>query len=171
MMGGLVAVVAVLAAASAVGLVLRRHQGKFRTSSVTHPAASPGPARATGEVLTAEDLGAPLGERATLVQFSTEFCANCGPARRLLSQVAGAHEGVSLVEVDAAARLDLARRLNVFATPTILVLTPEGAIAQRASGPPRRSDVLAAVGSVLEGAHPEFPAEMEDNIQHARQGE
>jgi hypothetical protein len=63
--------------------------------------------------------------------------------------VAAEHDGVELVEVDAAARLDLARRLNVLATPTILVLGPDGAIASRASGQPRKADVLAAVSGLL----------------------
>ncbi len=84
------------------------------------------------------------------MQFSTEFCANCPPTRRLLGQVAAENQGVTLVEVDAAARLDLARRLNVYATPTVLVLGPDGSIASRASGQPRKSDVLAAVGGVLD---------------------
>lgn len=134
-MGGLIVLVAVLVAAAGVGVTLRRRQGKFRSSAL---------------VLTAEDLGAPLGQRATLVQFSTEFCANCPPTRRLLGQVAAENQGVTLVEVDAAARLDLARRLNVYATPTVLVLGPDGSIASRASGQPRKSDVLAAVGGVLD---------------------
>ena len=133
-MGGWIVLVAVLVAATTVGLVLRWRQGKFKRSAL---------------VLTAEDLGAPLGERVTLVQFSTEFCANCPPTRRLLGQVAAEHPGVTLVEVDAAARLDLARRLNVYATPTILVLGPDGAVTSRASGQPRKSDVLAAVSGVL----------------------
>jgi len=134
MMGGWTVLVAVLVAAATVGLVLRWRQGKFKGSTL---------------VLTAEDLGAPLGERATLVQFSTEFCANCPPTWRLLGQVAAEHQGVTLVEVDAAARLDLARRLNVYATPTVLVLGPDGAVTSRASGQPRKSDVLAAVSGVL----------------------
>jgi hypothetical protein len=100
-------------------------------------------------MLTAEDLGSPLGSRATLVQFSTEFCANCPPTRRLLDQVARDHDGVALVEVDAAARLDLTRRLHVYATATVLVLGPDGAIASRASGQPRKADVLAAAGALL----------------------
>jgi thioredoxin-like negative regulator of GroEL len=149
-MGGLIVVVAVLAAASALGLAQRRRQGKFKTLGGTAPAASPG-GTGTGvrDVLTAADLGAPLGTRATLVQFSTEFCSNCPPTRRMLSQVAAEHAGVELVEVDAAARLDLARRLNVLSTPTVVVLGPDGTIASRASGLPRKSDVLAVVGSVL----------------------
>jgi thiol-disulfide isomerase/thioredoxin len=130
----LIVLVVVLAAATVAGLALRTRRGKFKAS----PA-----------LLTAADLGAPLGARATLVQFSTEFCANCPPTRRLLGQVAREHDGVELVEVDAAARLDLARRLNVYSTPTILVLGPDGAIASRASGQPRKADVLAAVGGVL----------------------
>jgi thioredoxin-like negative regulator of GroEL len=103
-------------------------------------------------VLTAADLGASLGERATLVQFSTEFCAYCGPTRELLAEVARerARAGVAFVEVDAAQRLDLARRLNIRSTPTVLVLAADGSIALRASGPPRKSDVLAAVGGVLD---------------------
>jgi thioredoxin-like negative regulator of GroEL len=100
-------------------------------------------------VVTAAELGAPLGERATLVQFSTEFCAYCGPTRELLAEVAGARDGVAFVEVDAARRLDLTRRLNVRTTPTVLLLAADGLIAQRASGKPSRSDVLAAVGNVL----------------------
>jgi thiol-disulfide isomerase/thioredoxin len=150
---GLIAVVAVLAAASALGLALRRRQGKFKNRGGTASPASPAEAgsRDAGsrDALTAADLGVPLGQRATLVQFSTEFCSNCPQTRRLLGQVAAEHDGVELVEVDAAARLDLVRRLNVLSTPTVLVLGPDGTIASRASGLPGRSDVLAAVGGVL----------------------
>lgn len=105
-------------------------------------------------MLTAADLGAPLGEQATLVQFSTEYCTYCGPTRRLLAEVAGARDGVAFVEIDAARRLDLARRLNVFATPTVLLLAADGSIAQRASGQPRKADVVAAVGAVTGGGGP-----------------
>jgi thioredoxin-like negative regulator of GroEL len=100
-------------------------------------------------VLTASDLGVPLGQRATLVQFSSEVCAYCGPTRELLSEVAGTRDGLAFVEIDAAARLDLARRLHVFATPTVLVLAADGSIAGRASGQPRRSDLLAVIGTAL----------------------
>jgi thiol-disulfide isomerase/thioredoxin len=148
--GGLIAVVAVLAAASVLGLALRRRQGRFSTPDTGRTTSPTSPATADSrESLTAADLGAPLGKRATLVQFSTEFCSNCPPTRRMLGQVAAEHDGIELVEVDAAARLDLTRRLNVMSTPTVLVLGPDGTIASRASGLPRKADVQAAVGSVL----------------------
>jgi thiol-disulfide isomerase/thioredoxin len=160
-MSGLFVLVTVLVVTSSVGVALRRRQGKFKTSPRSgdpsrdddpsrDEAPSPPAAPSSAGALTPEDIGAPLGERATLVQLSTEFCANCPPTKRLLGQVAAENPGVEFVEVDAAARLDLARRLNIYATPTILVLGPDGRIASRASGQPRKSDVLAAVGSVLE---------------------
>jgi thiol-disulfide isomerase/thioredoxin len=136
--GGLIVLVVVLAAASAAGWGVKLRKGRF---------SAPG-----SMSLTEADLGVALGERATLVQFSTEFCAYCGPTRELLAEVASSRDGVALVEIDAARRLDLARRLNVLSTPTILVLGPDGSIARRASGQPRKSDVLAAVSSVLDAA-------------------
>ncbi len=142
--GGLIALAAALVAASVLGLALRGRAGRFR--------AAPVPAGA--DVLTEADLGAPLGQQATLVQFSTAFCAPCRPTRQILAQVAGMVDGVSHVEVDAAGRLDLARRLRISSTPTVLVLDPDGAIVKRAVGLPRKADVIAALGTVIEPASP-----------------
>ena len=58
-------------------------------------------------------------------------------------------DGVAHVEIDAAARLDLARRLRISGTPTVLVLAPDGAIVKRAVGLPRQADVIAALGSLV----------------------
>ncbi len=138
--GGLIALAAALAAASLLGLALRRRAGRFRAPKA--------------EVLTEADLGAPLGRQATLVQFSTAFCAPCRPTRQILAQVAGMVDGVIHVDVDAAARLDLVRRLHVNSTPTVLVLDPDGAVVKRAVGVPRKADVIAVLGSVTEPASP-----------------
>jgi hypothetical protein len=140
---GLIALVVVLAAASAAGFVLRQRQGRFRAA-----AAAAVQAAADG-VLSAADLGAPLGARATLVQFSTEVCAFCGPTRELLTTVAAERDGVAFVEIDAAGRMDLTRRLRVLSTPTVLVLDSGGGITSRASGPVRRAALLEAVGHAL----------------------
>ena len=107
-----------------------------------------------GERLGADDLGAGLGERATLVQFSTAFCAPCRATRSILAEVAGMVDGVVHVEIDAESRLDLVRRLNVLRTPTVLVLDGRGRIVRRASGRPRKADVIAALGTVEDLAGP-----------------
>ena len=152
--GGLIVLVVVVAAASAAGLGLRARSGRFqgqRSKSVSARTVrgDSGSHRAQGAALTADDLGASLGQRATLVQFSTEFCTYCGPTRELLAELAQERPGVEFVEIDAADRMDLTRRLRVMATPTVLVLGPDGVIERRSSGQQRRSDLLAAVGAVL----------------------
>ena len=98
--------------------------------------------------MTGADLGKPLGQRATLVQFSSAFCAPCRATRRILAEVAGMTDGVAHVEIDAESHLDLVRRLDIRRTPTVLVVGPDGRIAKRASGQPRKADVIAAVGEL-----------------------
>lgn len=103
-----------------------------------------------GEVrLDAADIGAELGERATLVQFSSAFCQPCRATRRTLAEVAAMVDGVAHVEIDAEARLGLVRALGVAATPTTLVLDARGRVVRRAAGQPRKADVIAALGEAL----------------------
>ncbi|MER7715070.1 thioredoxin family protein [Streptomyces werraensis] len=90
-----------------------------------------------------------MGERATLVQFSSAFCTPCRATRRVLGEVAAMVPGVAHVEIDAEARLDLVRRLGVERTPTVLVLDAEGRVVRRAAGQPRKADVIAALGAAL----------------------
>jgi thiol-disulfide isomerase/thioredoxin len=100
--------------------------------------------------LTSEQIGHPLGPRATLLQFSSAFCAPCRATRRILADVAGLVPGVAHVEIDAESRLDLVRQFGVLRTPTVLVLAPDGGVVRRASGQPRKVDVIAAVGAAVE---------------------
>lgn len=99
--------------------------------------------------LGAEQLGTELGERATLVQFSTAFCQPCRATRRTLAEVAAMVDGVGHVEIDAEERLDLVRALGIVRTPTVLVLDRAGRIVRRASGQPRKADVIAALGRAV----------------------
>ncbi len=55
-------------------------------------------------------------------------------------------DGVAHVELDAEAHLELVRRLNVVRTPTVLVLDGAGRVVRRATGAPRKPDVIAALG-------------------------
>jgi thiol-disulfide isomerase/thioredoxin len=128
---GAIVAVAVLALAAAGGFAWRRRDGRLKG--------------ARERMLTMADLGQPLGARATLLQFSSSFCAPCRAARQMLADVATRADGVTHVEINVADRLDLVRLLDVRRTPTVFVLGPQGQITRRASGLPRREDVLAAV--------------------------
>jgi thiol-disulfide isomerase/thioredoxin len=102
-----------------------------------------------GALLTASDLGIALGERATLVHFSPAFCQPCRAARVTLGEVSAMVDGVSHVEIDAESHLDLVRRLDIMRTPTVFILDASGRVVQRASGAPRKADVLAALGRAV----------------------
>jgi thiol-disulfide isomerase/thioredoxin len=136
-LSGVIVLAVVLVLATAVGFGWRWLSGRLR---------EPREARLTGA-----ELGQPLGARATLVQFSSAFCAPCRATRVLLADVAGKAEGVRHVEIDVTARMDLVRRLGISRTPTVLVLGPQGQITRRASGLPRRPDVDAALALATAG--------------------
>ncbi|KQT92252.1 thioredoxin [Marmoricola sp. Leaf446] len=90
------------------------------------------------------------GERATLLQFSSAFCAPCRATRRTLSEVVAVTPGVAHVEVDAEQHLDVVRRLGVLRTPTTLVLDAHGREVTRASGAPSKQQVLHALAAAVE---------------------
>jgi thiol-disulfide isomerase/thioredoxin len=166
---GLIALLAALVCALAGGAVWRRGNGRMRNARgrpVRMPPAAERPAdgpAAAPPRLTSELLGQPLGERATLVQFSSSFCAPCRATRRILADVAGMTEGVAHIEIDAESRLDLVRSLNVLRTPTVLVTDAAGQIVKRASGQPRKPDVIAALGEAVGTGFPSYLAGKEDS--------
>nr|WP_238350622.1 thioredoxin family protein [Kribbella shirazensis] len=133
----------VLAGAVAAGVVLSALKawvdGRFRGKSEDDV-----------ERVTAAELGGELGERATLLQFSSAFCAPCRATRRTLAEVETMVDGVRHVELDAESHLELVRRLDILRTPTTLVLDGTGAVVKRASGAPRKPDVIAALAVAMD---------------------
>jgi thiol-disulfide isomerase/thioredoxin len=178
---GLVACLAALAVATAIGLAWRATNGKMRaprqpgggsagaareesrppgglavdSATADLTSADAATAAAAGPRVSPSEIGQPLGERATLLQFSSAFCAPCRATRRVLSEVADMTEGVAHVEIDAESRLDLVRELGILRTPTVLVLAADGRIVRRASGQPRKADVIGALGVAVESGSPD----------------
>ena len=101
-------------------------------------------------VLDGTGLATDLGERATLLQFSSAFCAPCRATRRVLADIASVVPGVEHVEIDAEHHLELVRRLGILRTPTTLVLDQFGHELSRASGAPRKEQVLASLARAIE---------------------
>jgi thiol-disulfide isomerase/thioredoxin len=152
----------VLVSAVALGVVLSvlksRFDGRFRGTRAVRTAGEAGEVGekeavdgiAAADRITAADLGTGLGERATMLQFSSAFCAPCRATRRTLVEVEAMVPGVKHVELDAESHLELVRRLDIMRTPTVLVLDAAGAIVTRASGQPRKADVIAALGTAVD---------------------
>ena len=120
---------ALLAVTVGGGFVLRWQQNRPRRQN---PA----------EIVEPERLGATaLGERATLLQFSTEMCARCPGVHRTLGAIAEEREGVVHLDVDLTHRPDIAKHFHVLQTPTTLILDRDGVIQTRFGGTPSRSAV------------------------------
>jgi thiol-disulfide isomerase/thioredoxin len=154
----LVAVVSALAFGGWRAVSDGRFRGTHRVRGGGRDSAPPeAPRRPKGEadvepgdsVLLGTAYDGQRGERATLLQFSSAFCAPCRATRRILADVSSAVPGVTHVEVDAEEHLDLVRRLGVLRTPTTLVLDATGREITRASGAPRPAQVLAALDGVV----------------------
>lgn len=130
-----------------IGWWRRRTDGRLR--------AAPGRAAEVGDAVAERidpALLAALGvgpAPATLLQFSSAFCAPCRAVRRISGEVAAMLPGVQHVEVDAESHLDAVRALGIWKTPTLLVLDEEGRVAKRATGVPAKPQLIAVLGELL----------------------
>jgi thiol-disulfide isomerase/thioredoxin len=132
---GLITLIAVLFAASAYGIWHRASRG--RVKGVPEISRSP-----LVEILDG------LGERVTLVQFSSAFCSPCRATKALLTDIAAKSAGVKHVEIDAESQLSLVRKLHIRSTPTTLILDSAGREVGRAVGAPKREQVLTALATI-----------------------
>ncbi len=120
---------ALLAATIGVGALLRWQPNRPRHLNPT-------------EIVDPLRLGAEtLGERATLLQFSTEMCSRCPGVHRTLGAIAGELDGVTHLDVDLTHRPDIAKHFHVLQTPTTLILDRDGMIQTRFGGTPSRHAV------------------------------
>lgn len=121
--------------------------GRFRGTHLIRgaddvAAGTPPPAQDPSSVLTGTPWESEKGERFTLLQFSSAFCAPCRTTRRILEDVAHTLPGVRHLDVDAEHHLDVVRRLGIMRTPTTLILDAAGREVARAAGAPTREQVL-----------------------------
>ena len=127
----------VLVLASAYGFWWKRRQGAIRSNKAV-----------PGHRMTEATLGQALGSRATMVQFSSAFCAPCRATHSLLSQMVLAMNDVKHIHIDAESHLELVRELDIRSTPTTLFINSQGIEVGRAAGTPKREQVLAALANI-----------------------
>lgn len=106
----------------------------------------------SASVSVADRLGAPLGEAATFVQFSSSVCAPCRTTHRLLTEVVAADGALAHVDLDAETRLDLVEEFGITRTPTVLLLDGSGSVRHRFVGVPRRDEVRGALAELIPAA-------------------
>ncbi len=143
---GIWVLVVAVVAALAFGGYRAVADGRFRGTHHVRGAEGVPEAKAAGDSLLADTAWAEqMGERATLLQFSSAFCAPCRATRRVLEQVSSVTPGVAHIEIDAEHHLDVVRRLGILRTPTTVVLDADGHEVSRAAGAPTPQQVLVAL--------------------------
>ena len=132
-MDGVLVVVVVLALAGAFGIYRQKTEG---TVKAVQPSVVPAPVdHGIGE----------LGERGTILQFSSAFCQPCKAAKVISKDIANIVPGVKHIDIDAESNLELVRTFNVMRTPTIFVLNKDGQVSAKISGVPRKEELLIAL--------------------------
>ena len=89
------------------------------------------------------------GSRATILIFFTTFCTQCRAAKSLIADVIKNKSDISYVEIDAESNLELVRRVDIRSTPTTLFLDSAGFEIARATGAPKRDQLVKILNGIL----------------------
>ncbi|MGW4529776.1 thioredoxin family protein [Nocardia sp. NPDC004340] len=149
---GILAVI--LVAAVAVGLLLRRNEGRVRELAVAPRPLEPESNRAA--LLAAAGVTA---GRPTVLHFSADWCGPCAAVRRVVAGVVAELADAELppldLEVDIDEFAELARELNVLSLPTTFGLDSRGLERFRISGVPKAADLRTSMASLTAAASDE----------------
>ena len=137
----IILVAAFVLAALVAGLVWRSRTGRSKKVS-------------NGQQIDLAELGATkngqpitaFGERLTFLQFSSEFCSQCVQTARVYKDLEQHSEGILHIEVDITNRIDLAKKYNIFQTPTTLVLDASGRVTSRIGGAAKEQTIKDEIG-------------------------
>ena len=133
-MKSLLLLVFVLISASGIGIYYQRRSGVIKRKKRLR--------------LSPAELGSDYGDRATIVQFSTTFCSSCRAAKGLIKDVVKDQSDIKYLEIDAESNLDLVRKVDIKSTPTTLFLDKDGFEIARATGAPKRDQLIKVVTSL-----------------------
>jgi thiol-disulfide isomerase/thioredoxin len=133
-MKSLLLLVFVLISASGIGIYYQRRAGVIKRKKRLR--------------LSPAELGSDYGDRATIVQFSTTFCSSCRAAKALIKDVVKDQSDIKYLEIDAESNLELVRRVDIKSTPTTLFLDRAGFEIARATGAPKRDQLVKVVASL-----------------------
>jgi thiol-disulfide isomerase/thioredoxin len=134
---GLAALIGVLVLATGAGLLLRARTGKLRPGGTAH-----GGWALAGRTPAAD-------EHVLLLQLSSPVCAPCRQTGAVLDKLVADTPGLVHAEFDVAEHPDVARRLGVMRTPTVVAFDRSGTELLRVSGVPRASELASALAPAL----------------------
>jgi thiol-disulfide isomerase/thioredoxin len=126
--------VLILLISTVIGLLYRRRNGVITKKRRLH--------------ISEAEFAGRYGSRVTILQFSTTFCSQCRAAKALISDVVKDQSDISYLEIDAESNLALVRKVDVRSTPTTIFLDRGGFEIARATGAPKRDQLLKVIASL-----------------------
>jgi len=124
----------ILLLSTVFGLLYRRRNGVITKKRRLH--------------ISEAEFAGRYGKRVTILQFSTTFCSQCRAAKALISDVVKNESDISYLEIDAESNLVLVRKVDVRSTPTTIFLDKGGYEIARATGAPKRDQLLKVIASL-----------------------
>jgi len=122
-------ITSVLVLSSAFGLFLQLTRGKL-TNKYSNEISF-------DQLKTGHDLG----KKATILQFKTEYCSICPGVKRQINELIKNDKGISFYEIDAVERIELAKKLHVKSSPTVLFFNEAGLEEGRIIGAPKKDQL------------------------------
>ena len=126
--------VLILLISTVIGLLYRRRNGVITKKRRLH--------------ISEAEFAGTYGKRVTILQFSTTFCSQCRAAKALISDVVKDQSDISYLEIDAESNLALVRKVDVRSTPTTIFLDRAGFEIARATGAPKRDQLIKVIASL-----------------------
>ena len=87
------------------------------------------------------NIGHEIGKKATILQFKTQYCSICPGVKRQINELIKNDKGISFYEIDAVERLELAKKLHVKSSPTVLFFNEAGLEEGRIIGAPKKDQL------------------------------
>ena len=84
-----------------------------------------------------------------LLFFSSNFCEPCMATRKVLAEVSTLVPAARIAELDVVRDASEAERAGIRVTPTVVVLSDDGAEVFRAEGVPTINQVLVALAKAV----------------------
>ena len=94
------------------------------------------------------EIGIDLGDRVTIVQFSSAFCSPCKATAAIITNLIKEMNDVVYVQIKSEENLNLIEKFDIKSTPTVIFFNRMGMEVGRAVGTPTNQQVLAAIAAV-----------------------
>ncbi len=85
----------------------------------------------------------------TFLQFSSEFCQPCRVTNKVLEEVTNSFPAICHIELDVVEHMDLVKTYGITRTPTTLIIDKEGTVHFRATGVPKKPELVSAVAELV----------------------